>query len=169
MMGFVFPPCFMTWAQSILEIMRLPSKSPKHALLHSVLPTLSRPPQPMPTLETPGHSQASLGLPLVESLLLSSGSWHRNHISTCALQDSVSPSLCKFWWLYGAVNGDLFQEGLCHTQICCTQSPWPCVRPLLTHTSTGDTQTLKGRSGSVSVESPSAHKVLFEPSDLLWW
>ena len=38
----------------------------------------------------------------------------------------------------------------------------------LTRTSTGDTQTLKGRSGSVSVGSPGAHKVLFEPSKHLW-
>ena len=35
--------------------------------------------------------------------------------------------------------------------------------------SAGDTQTLKVRSGSVSVESlgPGAHKVLFEPSERL--
>ena len=26
------------------------------------------------------------------------------------------PVLCKFWQLYGGVNGDLLQEGLCHTQ-----------------------------------------------------
>ena len=70
----------------------------------------------------------------------------------CALQESVSPVLCKFWRLYGGVNGDL-QEGLCHTQVCCTQSPCPSGRPLLTHTSTTDTQTLKGRSGSVSAGS----------------
>ena len=37
-------------------------------------------------------------------------------------------------------NGDLLQEGLCHTQVCCTQSPCPCDRPLLTHTSAGNTQ-----------------------------
>ena len=30
------------------------------------------------------------------------------------------------------------------------------------------TQTLKGRSGSVSVGSPGVHKVLFEPSECLW-
>ena len=30
------------------------------------------------------------------------------------------------------------------------------------------TQTLKGRSGSVSVGSPGVHKVLFEPSEHLW-
>ena len=38
----------------------------------------------------------------------------------------------------------------------------------MTRTSTGDTQTLKGRSGSVSVGSPGVHKVLFEPSERLW-
>ena len=61
--------------------------------------------------------------------------------SVCALQESVSPVLCKFWQLYGGVNGNLLQEGLCHTQVCCTQSPCPCGSPLLTRTSTGDTQT----------------------------
>ena len=50
------------------------------------------------------------------------------------------PVLCKFWQLYGGVNGDLLQEGLCHTQVCCTQSPCPCGSPLLTLTSTGDAQ-----------------------------
>ena len=82
-------------------------------------------------------------------------SWVLMHTgSVCALQESVSPVLCKFWWLHGGVNGNLIQESLCHTQVCCTQSPCPCGRPLLTHTSTGDTQTLTGRSGSVSVGSP---------------
>jgi len=55
------------------------------------------------------------------------------------------------WW----VNGDLLQEGLCHTQVYCTQSPCPCGSPLLTRTS--NTKALKGRSGLVSVESPGAH------------
>ena len=35
-------------------------------------------------------------------------------------------------------------------------------------TSAGDTQTFKGRSGSVSVGSLGAHKVLFESSECLW-
>ena len=38
------------------------------------------------------------------------------------------------------VNGDLLQEGMCHTQVCCTRSPFLCGRPLLTRTSSGDTQ-----------------------------
>ena len=54
--------------------------------------------------------------------------------SLCALLEPVSPVLSKFWKLYGAVNGDLLLEGLCHTQVCCTQSPCPCDRPLLTWT-----------------------------------
>ena len=52
------------------------------------------------------------------------------------------------------------------TQVCYSQSPWPCGRLLLTCASTGVTETLKGRSGSVSVWplGPGAHKVLFAPS-----
>ena len=122
--------------------------------------------QPTPPLETPGHSWASLGQSLVGPLLLSPGSWCIQRF-LCALEESVSPGLCKFWWLYGGVNSDLLQEGLCHTQVCCTQSPCPCGRPLLTHAFTGDTQTVKDMSGSISVGSPSEHKILFEPSEHL--
>ena len=74
--------------------------------------------QPMSLLETPEHSWASLGQSLVGSLLLSPGSWCAQ-VSVCAFQEPVSPVLCKFWWLYGGVNGDLLQEGLCHTQVYC--------------------------------------------------
>ena len=122
--------------------------------------------QHMPPLETPVHSQASLDQSLVRSLLLSPGSCCTQG-SVCALQESVSPVLCTFWQLYGGVNGDLLQEGLCHTQVCCTQSPYPCSSPLLTHNSTGDTQTqfclsLCGVSGFWCTQD------LFEPSECLW-
>ena len=85
----------------------------------------------------------------------------------CAFQESVSLVLCKFLWLYGGVNGDFLQEGLYHSQICYTQSPCPCSSPLLTHTSSGDTQTqfclsLCGLSGSWCTQG------LFEPSEHLW-
>ena len=89
--------------------------------------------QPMLPPETPGPSQASLGQSLVGSLLLSPGS-QCTQAFLCAPQESVSPVLCMFWRLYGAVNGDLLQKVLCHAQVCCTQSPCPCNRPLLTHT-----------------------------------
>ena len=83
----------------------------------------------------------------------------------CVLQEFVSPIPCKFWWLYGGVNGDLLQEGLCHTH---TQGPCPCCSPLLTRTYTGDTQTqfclsLCGVSGSWCTQG------LFEPSECVWW
>ena len=59
------------------------------------------------------------------------------------------------------------QEGLCHSQVYCTQSACLCSNPLLTCTSTGDTQTqfwlsLCGVSGSWCVQG------LFEPSEHLW-
>ena len=97
-------------------------------------------------------------------------SWVLVHTRFCLCPPRVYfPVLCKFWQLYGGVNGDLLQESLCHTQLCCTQSPCPCGKPLLTCTSAGDTQTLKGKSGSVSVGSPGVHKILFEPSERVWW
>ena len=46
--------------------------------------------QPTPLPETPGHSWASLGQPLVGSLLLSPGFWCSQG-SVCALQEPVSP------------------------------------------------------------------------------
>ena len=135
-----------------------------HTLLHAVPPTRSRPLLThASTRETPGHSWASLGPSLVGSLLLSPGSWYT--------QGSVVPRiyfpiLCKFWWLYGGVNGDLLQEGLCYTRVYCTQSPCPCGRPLLNQTSTGDTHTqfclsLCGVPGSWCALG------LFEPSECL--
>ena len=81
------------------------------------------------------------------------------------------PVLCMFWQLYSGINGDLLQEGLCHTQVCCTQSPCPCGSPLLTCTSTGDAQTQfclslwvpgSGVPGSWCTQG------LFEPSKHLW-
>ena len=53
--------------------------------------------------------RASLSQSLVGSLLLSPGSWCTRGV-VCALQESVSPVLCKFWWLCGVVNGDLLQD-----------------------------------------------------------
>ena len=70
-------------------------------------------------------------------------------------------------------NGDLLQKVPC--MYCYTQYPSPCSRPPPTHTSTGDSYTLIGKSGSVScgVTAPfcwglSVHKVLFVPSKSLF-
>ena len=86
---------------------------------------------PTPSLEIPGHPQARLVGSL--SFLLGPGAQ-----GSVVPSKNLFPVLCKYWQLYGGLNGGLLQEDLCHTH---TQSPRPCGRPLLTHTSTGDTQT----------------------------
>ena len=113
-------------------------KRPQDALLHSVPRPCSRPP---PTHACPGlldtHGQVWVSLLWGHcSFLLGPGAQ-----GSVVPSKSLFPRLCKFWRLYGGVNGDFFQEGLCHTQVCCTQSPCPCDRPLLTRSSAGDTQT----------------------------
>ena len=78
--------------------------------------------RPTPPLETPGHSQASLGQSLFGSPLLSPGSWCTRF---CLCPPRVYfPALCKFWQLYGGVNGNLLQKGLCHNQVYCKKAKW---------------------------------------------
>ena len=91
-------------------------------------------------------------------------SWALVHTKFCLCPPRVYfPVLCKFWQLYGAVNADLLQEGLCHTQVCYTQSPHLCGSPLLTYTSTGDAQHSSDSVGSLG---PGAHKVCLSPLSL---
>ena len=104
-----------------------------------------------------GKSESSL----MGSLLLPPGSWWAQGL-VGALQESVSPFLCKFWGLYGGANGDLLQEGLCHTQVYCTQSLCPWSSPLLACI---PQETLKHSSALVSVGplGPAVSKVWLSP------
>ena len=103
--------------------------------------------RPTPPLETPGHPQASPGQSPVGSLLLSPATLCTRFC--CALQETISQS---------CVSSSSSMVGLMvtsskrayaipksaspsHTHVCFTQSPCPCDSPLLTYTSTGDTQT----------------------------
>ena len=138
-----------------------------HVLLHSVSPALpwatADPHLHWRRLDTPGKSGS------VSCGVIAPFSWVLVHTSLCLCPPRVYfPVLCKFWQFCGGGNGDLLKKGLCHTQVCCTQNSWPCGSPLLTRTSTGDTQTqfclsLCGVSGSWSAQD------LFEPSEHLWW
>ena len=58
----------------------------------------------------------------------------------------------------------------CMTQVCCSQSPCPCSRPLLTCVLAGDTQTFKGSSGQSlwSLWVLMHIRFFFEPSKCLW-
>ena len=74
------------------------------------------------------------------------------------------------WWLHGRSYGDLLQEDLHHTPCLPDLLQIEPLSPRQATASTGDAQTLKGRSGSVSVGSlgPGAHKPLFVPSECIW-
>ena len=149
----------------MVEVMKIMATSFKKS--HVCIATLGAPSsaaghhQPTPPLETPGKSGSvfcGVTVPF---------SWVLVHISVCLCPPrGYFLVLCKFWQLCGGVTGDLLQEGLCHTQVCCTQSPCPCGRPLPTCTSAEDTQTqpvsICGVSGSWCTQGSS------EPSERLW-
>ena len=89
------PSLLFTWGQTMVEVMKTIVTSfkrshPSTATLTALNPVAGHH-QPMPPLETPEHSWASLGQSLVGSLLLSPGSWCTQG-SICALQESVSQS-----------------------------------------------------------------------------
>ena len=102
----MFSPCFLISGQTMVEVMKIMATSFKRS--HASTAALSVPDpiaghhQPTPLPETPGHSQASLGQSLVGSPLFSSRPWYAKGF-VCALQESVSPVLCKFWQLYGGL------------------------------------------------------------------
>jgi len=104
----------------------------------------------------PGGSQSLCQIPRLENLL-----WALELLQQCEsffCRINCSP-VCgsSAQWPYGGANGDLFQEDLFRTPWLpglCSQSPCPRGGPLLTWASAGDTQTLKGRAGSVSCGLP---------------
>ena len=89
----MFPPCYLP-GQIMVEVMKIMVTSLKRS--HACTATLSAPNpatghhRPTPLPETPGHPQASLEQPPVESLLLSSGSWCTRFC--CDLRESISQS-----------------------------------------------------------------------------
>ena len=131
--GWSCVPCLLfTWGQTMVKVMKIMVTSLKRS--HSCTATFSVPNpaaghhRPMPPLETPGHRQ------VCDSLLWGHCSfapfcWVLVYKVLLHPPRVYFPVWCKLWQLYGGVNGDLLQEGLCHTQVCCTQSPYPCGRP----------------------------------------
>ena len=129
----VFPPCYEGNG-------RLLQKVPcTHCYTQCPQPC-SRPPQTHTSAGdswTPTGKSGSVSFGVTDPF-----SWVLVHTRFCLCPPRVCfLVLCKSWWIYVWVNGDLLQEGFCHTQVCCIQSPCPCGSPLLTPTSIGDTQT----------------------------
>ena len=155
-----------TWHQTMVEVMKIMVTSFKKSHAHTA--TLSAPNPaaghhwPTPLLETPGHSQASMDQSLVGSLLLSSESWCTQGPFVCALQDSVSLILCKFWWLYGGIMVTSSKRAYARPRSTAPRASAPAAGhcwpiPLQ--------ETFKHSFGSVSVRSlgPGAHKFHLSP------
>ena len=159
----VFPPCYLTWGQTMVEVMKIKLTSFKRS--NASTATLNAPDAaaghgwPTPPPETPGHSQASLGQFLVGSLLFFLGP--SMHSFVCALPESVSPVLCTFSWLYGGLRWPP-PRGLMPCPAFLHPEPPPPQQ------STADPypqETLTHHSVSVSVGylGPGVHKVSLSP------
>ena len=115
----------------VMKIMVTSFKGPMHTLPHPVPPTLQQattdPHLRWRLLDT--HRKVWVSLWGHCSFLLGPGAQG----SVCALQESPFPVLCEFWQLYSGVNGDLLQEGLCHTQVCHTLTLWQATADLFLH------------------------------------
>ena len=149
--------------ETMMEVMKIkvpPSKDPMHTSLQSL------PPAPQQAtldsrlhrrvLDTPSKSGS------VSCGVTAPFSWVLVHTSFCLYPPRVYfLVLCKFWQLYSGFNGNLLQEGLCNTKVCCTQSPCPSGSPLLTQTFTGDAQS--SVSVSLGFLGPGVHKVYLSP------
>ena len=165
--GAVFPPYYLTWGQT-MEVMKMtppPSEGPRHTLPHSVPPTLQQATANPHLLQRPPDTQGKSGP--VSCGVTAPFSWVLVYRVLFVPPRICSPVLCKFWRLYGGINGNLLQEGLGHTQVCCSQSPCLCRSPLLTRPSSGDTHTqlclsLCGVSGSWCAQA------MLETSEHLW-
>ena len=83
----VFPPCCLTWVQTMVEVMKKMATSFRRSHTHRATLRIPDPAAghgwPTPPRETPGHSQASLDQSLVGSLLLSPGFWSHSVLFLC--------------------------------------------------------------------------------------
>ena len=129
----------------VMKIMVTPFKRSHHALLHSVPPTLQQattdPCLHLDSWTLTGKSgSVSCGVTAPFSWVLAC-----MHKLLFVSSKSLFPQSC--------VSSGVSVVELKVTQVCFTQSPCPCSTPLLTRTTTGDTQTqfclsLCGDSGS---------------------
>ena len=168
--GAVFPPCCLTRGQTMVEVMKIMGTSFKRSHAHNATLSASDPaagyhwPKPLP--ETPEHSQASLGLLWGHcSFLLGPGAYKVLFVPSKGLfPQSFLSSFSSMVRLMATSS----KRAYAIPRSAAPQSLCSCGRPLLTCTSTWDTQTFKGRSGSVCVASPGTQNVFFEPSKHLW-
>ena len=112
----------------VMKIMATPSKGHMHPLLHSVSPTLQQAIADPRLCQRLLYTQGQVWVSLLWghcSFLLGPGV-NKVLVVPCR---SLFPQFCLSSGSSMWVNGDLLQEGVCHIQICSTQSPCPCDSP----------------------------------------
>ena len=158
MVGAVFPHCYLTWGQTMVELMKIMATSFKSSPARTA--TLSPRSPPKQATTNPHVCWTLLG----ESESVSCGvtapfSWVLMHKVLFVPSKSLFPQSCvssgsMVWFMATsskrayAISRTLHPESL------------PCGRPLLSHTSSGDTQTQLSSLGS---QGPGAHKVGLSP------
>ena len=161
----VFPLCYLTWSQAMMEVMKIMAISFKWS--HAGTATLSAP------NPAAGHGQPHLHRRLLEtprqvwvsllwgSLLLYHGSWCTQG-SVCALQESIFRVLCRCWWLYCELMATSSKKAYAITRSATLRAPapgaircWPVPpQEILKHSSV---------SAFVGSLHPGAHKVCLSP------
>ena len=157
--GAIFPSCFLTWDQTMVEVMKIMATSFKRSHAHTA--TLSAPDSAeghnwsTPPADTLGHSQASQDQSLWGhiSFLLGPGA----HKALFVPSKSLFPQSC--------VSSGGSMLGLMATSskraYAISRSATPrAPAPVAGHCRR---QTLKGRSGSASVSSPDCTRFCLSP------
>ena len=161
----VFPPCCLTWGQTMVEVMKIMETSFKRS--HAGTAALSAPSPAagrrwsLPPLEPPGDSRPSLGQSLAGSLLLSRGSWCAQ-VFVCALQDCVFQSSVSSSGSTVGLMATSSKKAYAVSRSAAPRAPAP---PAVYCWPTPPQETLKHSPGSVSVGAlgPGAHKVCLSP------
>ena len=124
--GVVFPPCYLTWGQTMVEVMKIMATSFKRSHALSAPDPAAGHSWPMPLPETPNtHGQVWLSLLWGHcSFLLGPGAHKFLFVPSKSLlpQSCVSSSSSMVGF-----NGHLLQEGLCHTQVYAPRAPAPAA------------------------------------------
>ena len=97
----VFPPFYLTWGQTMVEIMKIMLTSFKRSHAHTATQCpqrCSRPHWPTPLVETPGHSWATLGK---SHGVIAPIAWVLVHRKFTSWSEPVNSQSC-FCWLYRA-------------------------------------------------------------------
>ena len=123
------PSLLFTWGETMVEVMKIMATSFKRSHAQHCCTQCSEPcSRPLRTHTSTRDSWTLTGKSgSVSCGITAPFSWVLVCTRFCLCQPRVCfPFLYKFWLLYGGVNGDLLQEGLCHIQVFCTQSPCYC-------------------------------------------